>query len=162
MKGNDKVIASLNGLLHNELAAIDQYFTHSRMYEDWGLHELYEQLNHEMEEEITHADALIKRILFLEGVPNLKNRRDLLIGSDVEEMLKNDLVLEMEVVDALKASIALCEAEGDYQSREVLLTLLEDTEEDHVYWLEQQIGLIGRIGLPNYIQSKMGKETDKA
>jgi len=162
MKGNDKVIASLNGLLHNELAAIDQYFTHSRMYEDWGLHELYEQLNHEMEEEITHADALIKRILFLEGVPNLKDRRDLLIGSDVEEMLKNDLVLEMEVVDALKAAIALCEAEGDYQSREVLLTLLEDTEEDHVYWLEQQIGLISRIGVPNYIQSKMGKETDKA
>ena len=76
MKGNAKVIASLNGLLHNELAAIDQYFTHSRMYQDWGLDKLYEQLDHEMQEEITHADALIKRILFLEGTPNLKSRRD--------------------------------------------------------------------------------------
>ena len=162
MKGNDRVIASLNGLLHNELAAIDQYFIHSRMYEDWGMHELFTQLNHEMEEEITHADALIKRILFLEGVPNLKDRRDLLIGIDVEEMLKNDLILEMEVVDALKSTIALCEVEKDYQTREVLLKLLEDTEEDHVYWLEQQIGLISRIGLANYIQSKMKKEADKA
>jgi bacterioferritin len=132
MKGNSKVIASLNGLLHNELAAIDQYFTHSRMYQDWGLDKLFEQLDHEMQEEITHADALIKRILFLEGTPNLKDRRDLMIGHDVPTMLKNDLVLEMEVVVALKASIALCETENDYQSREMLEKLLEDTEEDHV------------------------------
>lgn len=158
MKGSDKVIASLNGLLHNELAAVDQYFIHSRMYEDWGLHELYERLNHEMEEEITHADALIKRILFLEGTPNMKDRRDLIIGNDVPSMLANDLVLEMEVVAALKASIALCEQEKDYQTREILETLLEDTEEDHVYWLEKQLGLIDMIGLPNYLQTKMGKE----
>ncbi len=156
MKGNTKVLASLNGLLHNELAAIDQYFTHSRMYQDWGLEKLYEQINHEMQEEITHADALIKRILFLEGIPNLKNRRDLLIGSDVPSMLKNDLVLEMEVVAALKASIKLCEDETDYQTREVLLPLLADTEEDHVYWLEQQLGLIHKISLENYIQSHIG------
>lgn len=158
MKGSDKVIASLNGLLHNELAAVDQYFIHSRMYDDWGLHELYERLNHEMEEEITHADALIKRILFLEGTPNMKDRRDLIIGDDVPSMLANDLVLEMEVVAALKASIALCEQEGDYQTREMLETLLEDTEEDHVYWLEKQLGLINMIGLGNYLQTKMGKE----
>jgi len=155
MKGNNKVIKSLNGLLHNELAAIDQYFTHSRMYQDWGLDKLFEQLNHEMEEEITHADALIKRILFLEGCPNLSNRRDLLIGNDVPSMLKNDLTLEMEVVAALKASIALCESEHDFQTREILEKLLEDTEEDHVYWLEKQIGLIDKIGLQNYIQSQM-------
>ena len=153
MKGNAKVLASLNGLLHNELAAIDQYFTHSRMYQDWGLGKLYQQINHEMEEEITHADALIKRILFLEGIPNLTDRRDLLIGDDVPNMLKNDLVLEMEVVAALKASIRLCEEEADYQTREVLLPLLADTEEDHVYWLEQQLGLINKISLENYIQS---------
>ncbi|WP_017223429.1 bacterioferritin [Moritella dasanensis] len=153
MKGNTQVIASLNGLLHNELAAIDQYFTHSRMYQDWGLEKLYQQMNHEMEEEITHADALIKRILFLEGIPNLKDRRDLLIGDDVPSMLKNDLVLEIEVVAALKASIKLCENEGDYQTREVLLPLLADTEEDHVYWLEKQLGLIHKVSLENYIQS---------
>lgn len=156
MKGNTKVLASLNGLLHNELAAIDQYFTHSRMYQDWGLEKLYQQLDHEMQEEITHADALIKRILFLEGTPNLKDRRDLLIGSDVPSMLKNDLILEMEVVAALRASIKLCEDEGDYQTRQVLLPLLADTEEDHVYWLEQQLGLIQKISLENYIQSHIG------
>ncbi|WDE12883.1 bacterioferritin [Thalassomonas haliotis] len=160
MKGNDKVLASLNGLLHNELAAIDQYFTHSRMYDDWGLKRLYHQLDHEMQEEITHADALIKRILFLEGTPNLKDRRDLLIGNDVPSMLKNDLVLEMEVVAALKASIELCEQESDFQSREMLEKLLEDTEEDHVYWLEKQLGLIDKIGLQNYIQSQMSGDSE--
>jgi bacterioferritin len=108
MKGNSKVIASLNGLLHNELAAIDQYFIHSRMYDDWGLDKLFKQLDHEMQEELTHADALIKRILFLEGTPNIADRRDLLIGDDVPSMLKKDLILEMEVVAALKASIQLC------------------------------------------------------
>ncbi len=157
MQGNPKIIASLNSLLHNELAAIDQYFIHSRMYEDWGLDKLCKQLDHEMQEEITHADAIIKRILFLEGTPNLKDRRDLLIGNDVPSMLKNDLVLEMEVVTALKESIALCESEGDYQSREMLEKLLFDTEEDHVYWLEKQLGLIDKIGLQNYIQSYMGQ-----
>lgn len=157
MKGNAKVIASLNGLLHNELAAIDQYFIHSRMYQDWGLDKLFDQLDHEMQEEITHADALIKRILFLEGTPNVKDRRDLLIGDDVPSMLKNDLILEMEVMTALKESIALCEVEADFQSREMLEKLLEDTEEDHIYWLEKQIGLIDKIGLQNYIQSYMGQ-----
>jgi len=155
MKASNKVVDSLNGLLHNELAAIDQYFTHSRMYQDWGLEKLYQQLDHEMQEEITHADALIKRILFLEGTPNLTDRRDLLIGNDVTSMIKNDLILEMEVVAALKVSISLCEQEHDFQSREILEKLLEDTEEDHVYWLEKQLGLINKLGLANYIQSQM-------
>lgn len=156
MKGNTKVIESLNNLLHNELAAIDQYFTHSRMYQDWGLDKLFEQLDHEMQEEITHADALIKRILFLEGKPDLTSRRDLIIGDDIISMLQNDLTLEMEVVAALKESILLCENEKDYQTREMLLKLLEDTEEDHIYWLEKQLGLIDKMGLQNYTQSHMG------
>jgi bacterioferritin len=127
------------------------------MYQDWGLDKLFDQLDHEMQEEITHADALIKRILFLEGTPNLVDRRDLLIGNDVPSMLKNDLILEMEVVAALKNTITICESEGDYQSREMLEKLLIDTEEDHVYWLEKQLGLIDKIGLQNYIQSYMGQ-----
>ena len=95
MKGNQKVIDAFNTLLANELAAIDQYFIHSRMYDDWGLNKLYERLNHEMEEEKDHADWLIKRILFLEGVPNMTKRRDLLIGDDVKSMMQNDLTLEL-------------------------------------------------------------------
>lgn len=160
MKGNSKVIASLNGLLHNELAAVDQYFTHSRMYDDWGFQKLYHRINHEMEEELTHADALIKRILFLEGTPDLSSRRGLLIGHDIPSMLKNDLILEMEVDAALKETIALCEQEQDYQTREILEKLLEDTEEDHIYWLEKQLGLIDKIGLQNYLQSQMGADPE--
>ena len=156
MKGNQKVIDSFNHLLANELAAIDQYFIHSRMYEDWGFNELYERLEHEREEETEHADLLIKRVLFLEGKPNMVNRRDLIIGDDIKQMMENDLLLEMEVVASLRDAIAICEQQHDYQSREVLEKLLFDTEEDHVYWLEQQLGLIKRIGIENYSQSKMG------
>ncbi len=155
MKGNAKVIAQLQKLLAGELAAIDQYFIHSRMYQDWGLNELYERIKHETEEEMEHADALIQRMLFLEATPDLSEREGLKIGSTVPEMLKNDLELEYSVVDALKGAIAVCEAEKDYQSREILEKLLVDTEEDHAYWLEQQLGLIDRIGLKNYLQSKM-------
>ncbi|GAB3477976.1 bacterioferritin [Marinomonas epiphytica] len=157
MKGSQRVIDSLNRLLENELAAIDQYFIHSRMYEDWGLDKLYERLNHEMEEETQHSDWLIKRILFLEGVPCMTKRRELLIGSDVRSMMQNDLTLELEVVACVREVIAICEEEGDYQTREVLEKLLFDTEEDHVYWLEQQLGLMEKIGLQNYHQSQIGK-----
>ncbi|MEH6452071.1 MAG: bacterioferritin [Psychromonas sp.] len=156
MKGSQKVIDSFNHLLENELAAIDQYFIHSRMYEDWGLNKLYTRLEHEREEETEHADWLIKRILFLEGKPNLVKRRDLIIGSEVKQMMANDLLLEMEVVAAVREVIAICEQESDFQSREILEKLLYDTEEDHVYWLEQQLGLIDKIGIENYIQSQMG------
>jgi len=156
MKGNQSVIDCFNLLLSNELTAIDQYFIHSRMYEDWGLNKLYERLNHEMEEETQHADWLIKRILFLEGTPNLVKRRDIIVGSDVKSMMENDLKLEMEVVQAVRDAIELCEKEHDYESRNILQKLLFDTEEDHVYWLEQQIALIDKIGIQNYQQSKMG------
>ncbi|WP_105201562.1 MULTISPECIES: bacterioferritin [unclassified Pseudoalteromonas] len=156
MQGKQRVIDSFNKLLANELAAIDQYFIHSRMYEDWGLNKLYERLEHEREEETQHADWLIKRILFLEGVPDMTKRRDLLVGTNVKDMMANDLKLELEVVQCVKETIKICEEEQDYQSREVLEKLLFDTEEDHVYWLEQQLGLIDKIGLQNYQQSQMG------
>ncbi len=155
MKGNDKVINQLNKLLEGELTSIDQYFIHSRMYEDWGLNELYERISHEMEDETGHADKLIKRILFLEGTPDLSKRRDLKIGKDVPEMLNNDLEIEMGIITDLKQAIACCESESDYQTREMLEELLKDTEEDHTYWLETQLGLIKKVGLENYLQSKM-------
>lgn len=154
MKGNERVIAQLQKLLRGELAARDQYFTHSRMYEDWGLTRLYERISHEMEEETQHADALIRRILFLEATPDLSQQDPLRIGSTVPEMLANDLQLEYEVAGHLKEAIAVCEAEGDYRSREILETQLRDTEEDHAYWLEQQLRLIETMGLPNYLQSQ--------
>ena len=156
MKGSQAVIDALNSVLTKELTAINQYFLHSRMLQDWGLNKLYERLNHEMEEEKDHADWLIKRILFLEGVPNLTKRRDLLIGNDVKSMMQNDLTLELEVVACVKDVIAICEEQQDYQSRAILQKLLFDTEEDHVYWLEQQLGLIEKIGSENYHQSQMG------
>lgn len=155
MKGNEKVIAQLQKLLRGELAARDQYFTHSRMYDDWGLSKLYARINHEMEEETQHADALIKRLLFLEVTPDLSQQDPLCIGTTVVEMLKSDLELEYEVVGALKEAIAVCEAEQDYQTREILEAMLTDTEEDHAYWLEKQLRLIEAIGLPNYLQSQM-------
>ena len=154
MRGEAEVINYFIGLLKGELAARDQYFLHSRMYADWGLTELYERINHEMEEETQHADALLKRILFLEGVPDM-TPEPLNTGTSVPEMLRADLALEYQVRGALAQGIALCEKYGDYESREILELQLKDTEEDHAYWLEQQLGLIDRIGLQNYLQSKM-------
>ncbi len=155
MKGSKKVLKALNDLLRSELTAMDQYFIHSRMYHDWGLGQLHERIAHEMEDEKGHASLLIERILFLEGVPDLSQRDPLKIGKDVPAMLKNDLALEVAVAADLKGAIALCEKESDYESRELLEKLLADTEQDHAYWLEQQLGLIDRIGLPNYLQSRM-------
>jgi bacterioferritin len=156
MKGNDRVIDAMNGLLAAELAAMDQYFVHAQMYADWGLTKLHERLAHEFEDEKGHATALIDRILFLEGTPDLSTREGLKVGRDVPEMLKNDLALEYAVTDSLKDAIKLCEKERDYHTREILEKLLEDTEMDHAYWLEQQLGLIDKMGLENYIQSQMG------
>jgi bacterioferritin len=155
MKGKGKVLNKLNELLSSELTSIDQYFIHSRMYDDWGFTKLYERLNHEMAEEMQHADLLIKRILFLEGRPDVATRKELKLGKDVPGMLRKDLELEYGVAQALKNVIALCEAEQDYQTREMLKGLLKDTEEDHAYWLEQQLGLIEKIGLENYLQSQI-------
>jgi len=155
MKGNDRVIEQLAILLRGELAARDQYFIHSRMYDDWGLSKLYERIAHEMEDETQHADALIRRMLFLEATPDLSQQDALRIGHDVPSMLQNDLDVEYEVTAALKTAIAVCEEEKDYQTREILEVMLEETEEDHAYWLEKQLGLIDRIGLQNYLQSQM-------
>jgi bacterioferritin len=155
MKGSSKVIAQLNSLLTGELSAADQYFVHSEIFADWGLNSLYERMKHESEEELEHAKALIERILFLEGTPDVASRDALTIGTDVPSCFRSDLDVEYSVVKALKAAIKICEDEQDYQSRQVLLKLLEDTEVDHTYWLEQQLGLIDKIGLPNYLQSKM-------
>mgnify|MGYP002713270656 FL=1 len=155
MKGDKKVIAHLNTLLAGELTAMDQYFVHSRMFQDWGFSKLYVRIDHEMDDERGHASRLIERILFLEGTPDLSKRDPLLIGKEVPEMLENDLALEIQVVSALKKVIAYCESVKDYQTREILEGMLADTEEDHAYWLEQQLGLIKKVGLKNYLQSQM-------
>jgi bacterioferritin len=155
MKGNSKVLEQLHFLLKGELAARDQYFTHAKMYQDWGLNKLYERIYHEMQDESQHADRLIERILFLEGTPDLSQQDDLRIGTTVPEMLTKDLEVEYLVIDHLKTAIKVCEDEQDYQTRDILRQMLADTEEDHAYWLEQQLGLIEKIGLPNYLQSQM-------
>ncbi len=156
MQGKQSVIDCLNILLTGELSAADQYFAHSRMMENWGFKALYERVAHERHDELEHADKLIKRVLFLEGTPDVGKRDPLHIGKDVPEMLRNDLALELSVIAALKEGIALCEREQDYESRRILVELLEDTEEDHTHWLEQQIGLIDRVGLANYLQLSIG------
>lgn len=155
MKGNTKVIDALNKLLANELAAMDQYFLHSEMYRDWGLNKLYERISHEFDDEKGHATKLIERILFLEGKPNMKDREEINIGHDVPSMLQSDLDIEYAVDKLLKEAIDLCEAEQDYGTRDMLEPLLDDTEMDHAYYLEQQLRLIKMIGLENYLQSQM-------
>lgn len=156
MKGNKKVLATLNDLLAGELTAIDQYFIHGHIFEDMGLTKLYEHSIHEMEEEQGHARLIIQRMLFLEGHPDLTKRIPLKVGKSVPEMLKSDLAVEYEVIKNLKAAIALCESVNDYQTRQMLLTQLADSEEDHAYWLEQQLRLIDKMGLENYLQSAAG------
>lgn len=153
MKGQAEVVEYLKDLLRGELAARDQYFLHSRMYADWGFTKLYERINHEMEEETEHADALLQRILFLESTPDM-TPKSIHPGATVPEMLRSDLNLEYEVRAALSKGITLCEQHGDYVSRDILALQLQDTEEDHAYWLEQQLGLIDRVGLQNYLQSQ--------
>jgi bacterioferritin len=155
MKGNDKVISALNGLLGWELAAMDQYFIHSRMYDDWGLSKLFERIDHEFDDEKGHAAALIERILFLEGTPDMVTRPTINVGKDVPAMLQSDLDVELAVDKALKDAIKICEDEQDYVSREILEKLIEDTEVDHAWWLEKQLGLIQKVGPQNYIQSQM-------
>ena len=157
MKGRKKVLQQLQKLLNGELAARDQYMAHSRIYKDMGLTKLYERLNHEMEEETEHADALMERMLFLEVQPDMNSADKVRVGSNVKEMLQNDLDVEYEVTAALKDAIEVCEQEKDYDSRLILTKLLDDTEMDHAYWLERQLGLIERMGLENYLQSQMGE-----
>ncbi len=154
MKGDPKVIAHLNKVLRNELTAINQYFLHARMYENWGLGKLAKHESHESVDEMKHADELIKRILFLEGLPNLQDLDKLLIGENVVEIIECDLALERRAHPDLKVAIADCEKVGDYVSRELFEDILE-SEEEHIDWLETQLELVQRMGLENYTQSMM-------
>ena len=155
MKGNDRVVENLQTLLNYELAARDQYLAHSRKFLDWGLNKLYERLNHEMEEELQHIDAIVNRMLFLETEPDFTTRENPVVGNDVREMLQNDLNAEFDAARLLKVTMKVCEEVQDFDTRDILQVLLHDTEMDHIYWLEQQLNLIDQMGLPNYVQSQM-------
>lgn len=155
MQGNKKIIDILNELLAGELTAVDQYLIHGEMYANMGFPHLAEKSLHESEHERQHARALIQRILFLEGTPNLAQRAALNVGANVPDMLKADLDVEYKVAGDLKKAIAACETAQDYVSRDMLGVQLEDTEMDHAYYLEKQIKLIGLVGLQNYQQSQM-------
>lgn len=155
MQGDIKVIQVLNKILANELVAINQYFLHARMYKNWGLKELADHEYHESIDEMKHADALVERILFLEGLPNLQDLGKLKIGEDTKEMLECDLSLELKAIPDLRDGILICESSRDFISRDLLKSILE-SEEAHVDWLETQLSLIEKVGLENYLQSKMG------
>jgi bacterioferritin len=155
MKGNSDVIRHLNAILRNELTAINQYILHSRMFRNWGFDRLGDVEHHESLDEMKHADRLIERILFLDGLPNMQDLDKLLIGETVAEALQGDLTLEQRAHPMLKEAISFCEGVGDYVSRELLEAILE-SEEEHIDFLETQIELIAKVGIENYLQSQIG------
>ncbi len=154
MKGNQKVIDALNSVLTRELTAINQYFLHARMLQDWGMEKLGKLEYDASIDEMKHADELIKRILFLEGLPNLQKLDALKIGTNVQEILEADLGVEMVALPLLKDCIELCEKERDYVSRDLFRAILA-SEEEHVDWLETQLTILKNVGLQNYIQSQI-------
>ena len=154
MKGDQKVIEFLNRALGNELVAINQYFLHAKMYKDWGFQALYEHEYHESIDEMKHADMLVERILFLEGLPNLQALGKLMIGENTKEMLNCDLKLEQMAVPDLRDGIEYCESVRDYVTRDLFREILA-SEEEHIDWLETQLSLIDKVGLENYLQKQM-------
>lgn len=159
LSGDKKVLDVLNGQLANELTAINQYFLHARIFRDWGLSKLNDKEYSESIGEMKHADQLIERILMLGGLPNLQDLHKLMIGEDTREILECDLKLESTACDYVRAGVDVCEKARDYVSRDLLVSILDDSEE-HVDWLETQISLIDRIGLQRYEQSMMGDSED--
>ncbi|MDK3023353.1 bacterioferritin [Cupriavidus taiwanensis] len=159
MKSDKKVIQLLNTQLRHELTAINQYFLHARMYRHWGLRALGKHEYEESIEEMKHADKLIERILLLDGLPNLQDLDKLLVGENTEEMLGCDLKLELVSQASCKDAIKYFESVGDYVSRQLVVDILEDTEE-HIDWLEAQLELVRKVGVQNYIQSAMGELED--
>lgn len=153
MKGDAEVLKRLNLILKNELTAINQYFLHSRIFNDWGMEDIGEHEYKKSIKDMKQADKLIARVLFLDGLPNLQDLGKLRIGENTEEIVKCDLALEEQSIADLRDAIALCEKKGDFVSRELLDGILED-EEEYLDWLETQVSLIKNMGLPNYIQSQ--------
>ncbi len=160
MKGDDKVIEYLNIALTNELTAINQYFLHSRILLDWGMTQLGKKAYEESIEEMQHADVLIQRILFLEGLPQMQELNKLQIGENVKEIFECDLRIEHKAVPDLRDAIEHCEKVRDFVSRDIFQKILED-EEHHIDWIESQLHLIDQMGLPNYIQSVTADPTDE-
>ena len=161
MKGNQEIIGWLNKILKNELTAINQYFMHARICADWGMDRIAHKEREESIDEMKHADKLMERILFLEGLPNLQDLGKLMIGQDIQEIMECDLKMEMAAIPDLREAIALCEKESDYVTRELLEDILE-SEEEHVDWLETQLALMKKMGKENYIQVQIVEEYESS